>query len=225
MTGARSLEEMHPVQEVMVRPAGAGCESRLVLLAAVMTVCACALFIWLQQGDVREETVPEWRVSAFDDLGAAELAVFNALTSAGPEIEAMHGELAGEWPGVTRLEREFVPPFVRDAAWTRSGRLNWTRSVLATGESHIAVYLGTPQDADFSGAFLLVMLHSHVKKQGNASVRPTHPPFEVWMHREQAPALPESVTDQALISAGWREVVARSGEEETRHARGRKFQQ
>ena len=64
------------------------------------------------------------------------------------------------------------------------------------------------------GSFLLVMLHDHVKKEGNAGAA-AHVPYEIWLHASPVAETPSMVTDQSLINKGWREVVARKGESET----------
>jgi len=77
--------------------------------------------------------------------------------------------------------------------------------------------VGRPQGE--GATFMLVMLHEHIKKEGNAAGA-VHAPFEVWMHPSSASEIPKTVTDQALIGQGWREVLARKGEGEIRSDSG-----
>ena len=206
---------------VVVKPSGSGKETRLVLLVALLTVLVCGSAVAVRTVSTGVEPVPVWQIDAFSALNAQELATFNALHAAGPEIDMLHYDIGG-WPSVTDLASEFIAPFMMDAAWGKNGRLEWTRSVVSAEEKHIAVYIGRPLDADVSRSFLLVMLHDHVKREGNA-VGAVHAPYEVWVHPDPAVNMPNMVTDQALISAGWREVVARSGQDEMQRTKGEDF--
>lgn len=47
-----------------------------------------------------------------------------------------------------------------------------------------------------------------------------HAAFEIWMHRSETKPFPDVVTDQALIAAGWQEVIALSGKDEVRRVKG-----
>lgn len=218
-----SLTRREHACTVVVRPAGAGREALAVLCLALAVVAVCGWSIGVRAGLTPDPAVEPWRMDAFADLAAAELAVFNALRTAAPEIEAMHEE-SGQWPTMTELEGAYIDPFVRDLSWRGNGALAWTRSVSATSDTHIALYLGSPEMCGQSRSLLLLMSHDHVRRQGNAAGR-AHPPHEIWLHPACAPDFPEIVTDQALISAGWREVTARTGDTETRRARGAEFLQ
>jgi len=194
-----------------------------VLCLALVVVAVCGWSIMTRARADAVSADEPWRMDAFADLSPGELAVFNDLRIAAPEIEAMHEEDGG-WPSVAELEAAYMPPFVRDTSWRGSGRLAWARSVIATSDTHIALYLASPEMCGESRSLLLLLTHDHVRRQGNAAGR-THPSYEVWLHQACAPDFPEIVTDQALISAGWREVVARTGDSETRRAAGAEFMQ
>jgi len=205
-----------PVCEMVVRPSGPGRETGLVLLFALLTVLVCGSAVALRNSATEAGPLPSWQVDAFRDLGGMDLAVFNALVTAAPEIEMIHEEMGG-WPTVDRLAGDFLPPFVEDAAWERNGAYAWDRVAIASAARHIVLYVGRPQGE--GATFMLVMLHEHIKKEGNAAGS-VHAPFEVWMHPSSASEIPKTVTDQALIGQGWREVLARKGEGEIRSDRG-----
>lgn len=213
-----------PRCEVIVRPSGAGMETRLVLLVALLTIAICGGVIALRNTRARATEIPTWKVDAFNELRSQELATFNALYTAAPEIEAFHEDGTNRWPSVDQLRAEYIPPFVQDAAWKKNGGLGWARSIISTQDKHIACYLGNPLDPAVSRSFLLVMLHDHVKKEGNAGGA-IHAPYEIWAHPSSAAGFPEMVTDQALINAGWREVVARRGEDEMKRTKGEDYLQ
>lgn len=207
-----------PYCDVVVRPSGSGTETKLVVLVALLVLVTCGSFIVLRNTTATAKSIPTWQIDAFKDLRAEELAIFNELHTAAPEIEIFHEDEGSRWPSVDELAADFVPPFVQDAAWEKNGRMGWSRNIISTQDKHIALYVGHPGDASKTGSFMLVMLHDHVKKEGNASGA-THAPYEVWLHPSPAADIPTMVTDQALINKGWREIVARKGEDEARRTK------
>lgn len=207
--------------EVVVPPAGGTFETQLVVMVAFVTIILCGCGILLRGAGAEEHDVPAWQVDAFSDLQPKELAIFNALLTSAPEIEMIH-EDEFDWPSVTELAEAQLPPFVQDSSWRSDGRYNWMRNIISTEDKHIVLYMGSPGGDTKTGSFLLVMLHDHVKRQGNAGGA-GHAPFEVWIHPSSSPAFPEMSTDQALINGGWREVVARKGEREMKKSRGEDY--
>lgn len=206
----------------IVRAAGSSTETRLVFLAVLITLVISASSIGLRNISSGNKETPEWQIEAYSSLSPQELAVFNALISAGAEIENYHADEGG-WPEVRDLEEDYIPPFVRDTAWVKSGSIVWDRKVLSQNMNHVVLYRGVAKDQDIvSSTFLLVIMHDHVKKQGNAGV-PEHAPYEIWMHSSPDKTFPVIVNDQALINTGWKEVVARRGEDEMKKTKGEEF--
>lgn len=197
---------------VVVRPSGTSRETWLVMLVAALTVAICGAVVALRNPMETVTAEPEWRLNAFAELQGGELAVFNALHTAAPELIMAHEE-EGNWPEIEALARDFLPPFVRDAAWRRNGQYHWERSIIRTADKHIACYLGRSFDNAARRTFLLVLLHTHGTKDGNAGGM-NHAPYEVWVHDATSVGMPAVVSDQTLIGKGWREVIARSGESE-----------
>ncbi len=166
-----------------------------------------------------EKILKSHQLSAFRDLNSLEQGTFNDLYAAAMEINELHGTGDEEWPSLATLEGEYMPPFVKDRAWEQRGRLAWEHRVPWSGSRHVALYLGVPRDAGSFGCFLLIMLHDHaVKRPGSETVE--RPPYEIWRHDDLDVALPEIVTDQALMARGWKEVVAYKGEEEVKRLKG-----
>jgi len=218
MIMGKRLEDIHPIREELVRPAGGSAETWWLASFAVLVVLVSALAIGTRGPVSRVAVLSTWQVNAFTGLNSSELGTFNALYTSAMEIDAVHEDGDGGWLDVPELEELFIPPFARDAAWRRQGKLHWKRNIPVSERMDIALYLGVPEDRDVSGAFLLVMLHDHAKKQGNASAE--HARFEVWHNTATKVKFPIAVTDQALIAAGWKEVVALKGEDEIRRVRG-----
>lgn len=202
-----------------VHPGGGSRETRCVICAALITLAACALFAGGRISDSYAKSVEPWQINAFEDLNPVEMGTFNALRTAALDINDIHDEEV-RWMKVSELERLFIQPFARDAAWRKAGRIRWRSRTLPSETTHTALYLGSPEEADKTGQFLLVMLHSHEKKQGNAGTGPEHAPFEVWYRPAGSSEFPQIITDNALIALGWKEVVALRGEDEVRRVKG-----
>jgi hypothetical protein len=203
--------------EEIVRPAGSHIESILVLLLSLIVVAVAGSVIVLRGTASTASAAQPWSVDAFTELLPAELAVFNALETAVPELEMIHED--DGWPTVAGLASELVPPFVQDGAWERNGRFDWERSVISTSERHIVCYIGRP-GVEGMRTFLLVMLHEH---GANHFMEEKHSPYEIWVHADPAVSIPNMVADNALVVGGWREVMARSGSDLVLNSKGAEF--
>ena len=126
-----------------VRPSGSGTETKLVLLTALLTVFLCGGAVVLRTTAATSSAIADWQLDAFKDLRAEELAIFNSLHTAAPEIEMIHEEMGG-WPTVDALAAELIPPFVRDAAWEKNGAMTWARKAMPAQGRHIVLYAGHP---------------------------------------------------------------------------------
>ncbi len=211
-------------KETIVLPAKSGSETRWLLLITALIVTLCATAIYFRTGSNMEKTTETWQINAFSELNRQEIGVFNSLLTAALEIGATHDLDDGYWLNISELEEFLVPPFVKDAAWSKQGKIEWDLRIIPSENRHIAMYKGIPANDDVGGAFLLLMLHEHKKKQGNVPAGPTHAPFEIWFHEKAQQKFPDVITDQALISAGWREVVALTGEDEVTRMKGKTIQ-
>ncbi len=191
------------------------------ITALVLGVSAAA--ISLPRGGSDDAEKPARRLDAFNDLNSGETWVFNSLLTAAIEIDQTHDMEDGRWMDIAELEELYIPPFARDAAWKNQGKITWKLAILHADINHIALYRGIPATKDVRGTFLLVMLHEHKKKQGNSPDGPGHAPYEIWLHPDRAKDFPAIITDQALIAAGWSQVVAQSGEDEFKKLKGKTF--
>ncbi|PIE64407.1 MAG: hypothetical protein CSA26_08605 [Desulfobacterales bacterium] len=210
----KTNDRLTVVSEAIVPPARGGRETRWVLVAAVCILVVCSAAIVTRTRDDSENRLKSWQLNAFSGLNGNEIGVFNALLTASIEIEDIHTQ-EGYWIDVNALEKLYIPPFARDAAWKKQGRIVWKQKIINAENRHIAMYMGTPANDDIGGTFLLLMLHDHEKKQGNVGSRPGHAPFEIWFNRERGPEFPRIITDQAFIGAGWKEVIALTGKDES----------
>src|SRR5690606_32827381 len=104
------------------------------------------------------------------------------------EIQALREEQS-QAPQVEALAEDGLPPFVADASSASRGNHQW--QWLDAG-----AYLGRSQDAQVAGSFLLVL-----PPDGDS-----HP--DVWLRRDGTATPPADLGQEALIAAGWQQVVS-----------------
>lgn len=217
------MTDQHETQyviETLVAPAKGGKETFWLLIVAAVILMCCGTAIGMRMNTDYKKSIDTWQVNAFSELEAGEISIFNALQTAAEEIAETHEMEPTSWMSVEELEELYVPPFAHDAAWNKQGKIKWTMQSGSSDNVHIGLYLGHPQAEDIQSAFLLLMLHEHKKKQGNAATGPTHAPYEIWINDKKSQDFPTIVTDQALIAAGWKEIVALTGEDEMKRMKG-----
>lgn len=171
----------------VIRPAGAGHETLYVLLVALLIVVLAAGVVSLRGERQDEATIASHQIDARRDLNAAEQGVFTDLWVAFDEISMLRDE-TGAAPQPAALAEDGLPPFVSDASSDSRGRHQW--QWLAAG-----AYLGRSQDAKVAGSFLLIL------PEGDA-------PADVWLRRDSAAVVPDDIGHEALIAAGWQQVVS-----------------
>lgn len=171
----------------VVRPAGAGHETLYVLLAAVLIVVLAASVVAVRGEREDEQPIAAHQLDARRDLNAAEQGLHTDLWVAVDEIRALR-EDNGVAPDAQALTDEGLPPFVNDASSQSRGSHRW--SLLANG-----AYLGRSQDAAVAGSILLIL------PPGNE----TQP--DVWLRRDSNAVAPDDLSHDALIAAGWRQIV------------------
>lgn len=211
-------------KETIVAPAKGSAETKWLLLVASIIISICAATISARTAHTVQNRTESWQLNAFTDFNSQETGVFNGLLNAAYEIGHTHDYQNGHWMEIRELEEFYIPPFVKDAAWKKQGNISWEQKVISVNNRHMALYKGVPANDTIGGSFLLLMLHEHKKKQGNAAKGPTHAPYEIWFHTNVDQKFPVIITDQALINAGWREVIALTGEDEVLRTKGKTIQ-
>ncbi|MDF0729684.1 DUF6162 family protein [Pseudomonas entomophila] len=172
----------------VIRPAGAGHETLYVLLAALLLLAVAATVVSLRGERVDEQAIESYQVDARRDLNAAEQGIYTDLHVALDEIRALREETA-EVPSVEALAEEGLPPFVDDASSASRGRHQW--QWLSSG-----AYLGSSQDAEVAGSFLVIL-----PGDGDGA-------GDVWLRRDRSAQAPDDLGRDALIAAGWQQVVS-----------------
>ncbi len=205
----------------IVSPASKGSESFYLFGVTLLIIASCAFLISLETGKEEKRTLQDYQIDAFVDLNSKELAVFNSLRTSALEINSFHEEsgIEAPWPTVEQMQEDALPPFTKDVSWKKSGGYTWARSLRPKGNIDLAAFIGHPKD-NHCGSMLLLFTHEHGKKQGNVLDEPKHPPYEIWYHKAKYQPLPDVLTDQILIAAGWKEIRALSGADEVKRVKG-----
>ncbi|QOQ78079.1 hypothetical protein IMF22_14120 [Pseudomonas poae] len=169
----------------VVRPAGAGHETLYVLLLCLIIVAVAGSVIALH-GDTQEvAALPSPQLDARRDLSAAEQGIYADLRVTLDEIQLLQQEQSA-LPTPEQLAEEGFAPFAQDASSVSRGDHRW--QLLEP-----AAYVGLSQAPSASGS-LLMRVHG------------AEP--DIWLNRQANLAAPSDLTDQALIAAGWQQVVA-----------------
>ncbi|PIE68839.1 MAG: hypothetical protein CSA21_05390 [Deltaproteobacteria bacterium] len=210
-----NIKKTSLVTEVVIPPARGGSETRwLLLITCVVLVCTVTA-IGLRVDAGKDRPLESWQLNAFTSLRTQEIGVFNALQTAAQEINETHILEPDRWMDIDDLKILYIPPFVEDAAWHKRGEIKWSMKILDPGGRHLALYKGQPTTPAVRGTFLLVMLHDHPGAGTSTAAEVIHAPYKIWLHDNAGQQFPEMITDQALIKAGWKQVIALTGDETT----------
>ncbi|MFC6340328.1 hypothetical protein GIR22_24315 [Pseudomonas sp. CCM 7891] len=168
-----------------VRPAGAGHETLYVLLLCLIILAVSGTVVALRGEHQEVAAVPSHQLDARRDLSAAEQGIYADLRVTLDEIRWLQEEHSA-LPTLAQLAEEGFAPFVQDASSVSRGNHRWQLLEPST-------YLGLSQTPQVSGSLLM-------------RVKGAEP--DIWLNRRANLQAPADLTDQALIDAGWQQVVA-----------------
>ena len=169
----------------VVRPAGAGHETLYVLLLCLIILAVAGTVVALHGETQAVAAVPSHQLDARRDLSAAEQGIYADLRVTLDEIQLLQQE-QDALPTPEQLGEEGFAPFAQDASSVSRGNHQWQLLAPST-------YLGLSQAPSTSGSVLM-------------RVQGAEP--DIWLNRSANLAAPSDLTDQALIAAGWQQVVA-----------------
>lgn len=182
------------MMQQVIKPAGAGHETLLVLALCAAIVIGAGGVIALRQPPVQQAVADTHVLDARRDLNAAEQGVFADLRVASDEITMLAED--GQWPTVAALTESGLPPFVADVSAQRRGGHVWQQ--IRSGE--ITAYVGMSADSKVAGSLLLRLPVADGHPHGGEASEP-----DIWLTRTGA--LPLSLEDTALTAAGWQRVA------------------
>ncbi|MEH6566644.1 MAG: DUF6162 family protein [Halopseudomonas sp.] len=184
----------------VVRPAGAGHESLYVaMVCALILALAAVVILWHHEAPV-EQSIADYQVDARRDLNAAEQGIYADLRVVAEEVPYLTEEL-GELPDPQQMAEEGFAPFMADMSAQQRGAHHW--ELVRRGET--AAYLGDSDDASVAGSFLMRITAPDQLNQA------------VWLHAQAPAQVPDSLNDDALIAAGWKQLAIQYDAGVTRH--------
>lgn len=172
----------------VVRPAGAGHETLYVLLLCLIILAvAGSVVIW--RGESREvHSVGSHQLDARRDLSASEQGIYADLRVTLDEIHLLRQEQQ-TLPTPEALAEEGFAPFAQDASAVSRGNHAWQLL-------DARAYFGQSRAPTVAGSFLLRL-----------SATDDDAP-DIWLNRAGTLTAPADLSDAALASAGWQQVVA-----------------
>jgi len=171
----------------VVRPAGAGHETLYVLLLCLI-ILAVAGSVVAWRGESQEvSSVNSHQLDARRDLSASEQGIYADLRVTLDEIHLLRQEQQ-TLPTPQALAEEGFAPFAQDASSVSRGGHAWQ---LLDAKA----YFGQSATPAVAGSFLM-----RLTADDDAP--------DVWLNRSTDLKAPADLTDAALESAGWQQIVA-----------------
>lgn len=185
-------------------------------VAAVALTALLAAGLWGATRNTASGPPPllEWQVNSLTSLNEDDQAIHSALVVAGEEIGYLNQDF-GDWPKAQELDELLIAPFYQDEFWRQHGEIAW-ELIRAADYNHggDTGYLGAAGKQPGQSAFLLLFRHRHV---GSAYANQ----IDVWIHRDPNARKPAETKAEALVAAGWRQVVMYSGADEFARLKGK----
>ena len=172
----------------VVRPAGAGHETLYALLLCLM-ILAVAGSVVLWRGESHEvSSVGSHQLDARRDLSASEQGIYADLRVTLDEIHLLRQEQQ-ILPTPEALAGEGFAPFAQDTSAVSRGNHAWQLL-------DARAYFGQSRAPTVAGSFLL-------RLSATDDAAP-----DIWLNRDNTLTAPADLSDAALESAGWQQVIA-----------------
>lgn len=171
----------------VVRPAGAGHETLNVLLLCLLILAVAGSVVAWRHESQDTTSITSHQLDARRDLSAAEQGIYADLRVTLDEIHLLQQEQQ-TLPTPQTLADEGFAPFAQDASSVSRGGHAWQ---LLDAKA----YFGHSQAPAVAGSFLM--------RLGADDTGP-----DIWLSRATDLKAPADLTDAALESAGWQQIVA-----------------
>jgi hypothetical protein len=171
----------------IVRPAGAGHETLNVLLLCLLILAIAGSVVAWRHESQDATHVSSHQLDARRDLSASEQGIYADLRVTRDEIHLLRQE-QHTLPTPEALADEGFAPFAQDASSVSRGGHAWQ---LLPGKA----YFGQSQTPTVAGSFLMRLT---ADDDGP----------DIWLNRAADLNAPAELTDAALESAGWQQIVA-----------------
>ncbi|VVN10582.1 DUF6162 family protein [Pseudomonas fluorescens] len=176
-----------PTKQI-VRPAGAGHETRNVLLLCLLILAVAGSVVAWRGVSHEPEPVATNQLDARRDLSASEQGIYADLRVTLDEIRLLREEQQA-LPTPQNLADEGFAPFAQDASSVSRGGHAWL--LLAD-----TAYFGHSQNPAIAGSFVMLL-----NRDDKAAP-------DIWLNRDASLQVPTELTEAALSAAGWKQIVA-----------------
>jgi len=149
-----------------------------------------------------------WIIDRYRDLN-----IFTELYGQAKEVERLHFTNGEQWPKISQLQSEYIPPFVEDAIWEKRGKLQWHMFPYDRDEVHQVAYVGRTSDPKIASSFILLFEHYHTLDGAYYIGVNKEKAYTVWIKPGEV-TIPSDFSQGALIKDGWFQVVAYTGSNE-----------
>ena len=171
----------------VVRPAGAGHETLYVLLLCLMILAVAGSVVAWRHESQETSNVSSHQLDARRDLSASEQGIYADLRVTLDEIHLLR-QVQQTLPTPEALADECFAPFAQDASSVSRGAHAWQ---LLDAKA----YFGQSQAPAVAGSLLMRLTADDEAP-------------DIWLNRAADLKAPTDLTDAALESAGWRQIVA-----------------
>ena len=171
----------------VVRPAGAGHETLYVLLLCLMILAVAGSVVAWRHESQETSNVSSHQLDARRDLSASEQGIYADLRVTLDEIHLLR-QVQQTLPTAEALADEGFAPFAQDASSVSRGAHAWQ---LLDAKA----YFGQSQAPAVAGSLLMRLTADDEAP-------------DIWLNRAADLKAPTDLTDAALESAGWRQIVA-----------------
>jgi hypothetical protein len=176
-----------PTTTQVVRPAGAGHETLYVLLLCLIILAVAGSVVAWRSESQEVSNVNSHQLDARRDLSASEQGIYADLRVTLDEIHLLRQEQQ-TLPTPEILADEGFAPFAQDASSVSRGGHAWQLL-------DARAYFGQSQVASVAGSFLM-----RLTAEDDAP--------DIWLNRATDLKPPANLSDTALESAGWQQIVA-----------------
>jgi hypothetical protein len=176
-----------PTTTQVVRPAGAGHETLYVLLLCLIILAVAGSVVAWRSESQEVSNVNSHQLDARRDLSASEQGIYADLRVTLDEIHLLRQEQQ-TLPTPEILADEGFAPFAQDASSVSRGGHAWQLL-------DARAYFGQSQVASVAGSFLM-----RLTAEDDAP--------DIWLNRATDLKPPADLSDAALESAGWQQIVA-----------------
>lgn len=146
------------INKFIVKPLSSKKENLYLLLTFCILIILAALLLKFRHREEYVQNIGKNEISAFSSLNNIEASIYSDIKNSLLEISLLKDEL-GDFPDISTLEKEEIPPYFKDQLWEQKGSIDW---VYFKHDNEIH-YLGISHTQGI-GSFLVVIDEKNPEK-------------------------------------------------------------